>query len=85
MCCPHDHRTVPVRGSYDVTAMCLRARGLRVMLSCVFNTFQYGVLAQECYLIVLIPDLCLIPFFDIYNNNKTERMQETPESDKMFS
>ena len=27
--CPHDHRTVPVRGSYDVTAMCLRATGLR--------------------------------------------------------
>ena len=23
--CPHDHRAVPVRGSYDVTAMCLRA------------------------------------------------------------
>ena len=26
---PHDHRAVPVRGSYDVTAMCLRATGLR--------------------------------------------------------
>ena len=23
--CPHDHRAVPVRGSYDATAMCLRA------------------------------------------------------------
>ena len=29
MRCPHDHRTLPVRGSYDVTAMCLRAAGLR--------------------------------------------------------
>ena len=27
--CPHDHRVVPARGSYDVTAMCLRATGLR--------------------------------------------------------
>ena len=27
--CPHDHRVVPVRGSYDVTAMCLRATGLQ--------------------------------------------------------
>ena len=27
--CPHDHRAVPVRWSYDVTAMCLRATGLR--------------------------------------------------------
>ena len=26
--CPHDHRAVPVRVSYDVTAMCLRATGL---------------------------------------------------------
>ena len=25
MRCPHDHRAVPVRESYDVTAMCLRA------------------------------------------------------------
>ena len=25
MRCPHDHRAVPVRGSYGVTAMCLRA------------------------------------------------------------
>ena len=25
MRCPHDHRAVPVRGSYDVTGMCLRA------------------------------------------------------------
>ena len=27
--CPHDHRVVHARGSYDVTAMCLRATGLR--------------------------------------------------------
>ena len=27
--CPHNHRAVPVRGSYDAPAMCLRATGLR--------------------------------------------------------
>ena len=32
--CPHDHRAVPVRGSYDVTAMCLRATGLRFFRIC---------------------------------------------------
>ena len=32
--CPHDHRAVPVRGSYDVTAMCLRAAGLRFFQIC---------------------------------------------------
>ena len=32
--CPHDHRAVPVRGSYDVTAMCLRATGLRFFHIC---------------------------------------------------
>ena len=58
---------------------------LCVMLSCVFVTFQYVVLAKVCYLIVLISDLGLISYFDMYNNNKTERMQETPEFDKMFS
>ena len=32
--CPQDHRAVPVRGSYDVTAMCLRATGLRFFQIC---------------------------------------------------
>ena len=32
--CPYDHRAVPVRGSYDVTAMCLRATGLRFFQIC---------------------------------------------------
>ena len=32
--CPHDHRAVPIRGSYDVTAMCLRATGLRFFQIC---------------------------------------------------
>ena len=34
MRCPHDHRAVPVRGSYDVTAMCLRTTGLRFFRIC---------------------------------------------------
>ena len=29
---------------------------------CVFVTFSYGVLGQVWYLIVWIPDLCLLPY-----------------------
>ena len=36
---------------------------LYVMFSCVFVTFPYGVLSQVWYLIVLIPDLCFLPYF----------------------
>ena len=32
--CPHDHRAVTLRGSHDVTAMCLRATGLRFFQIC---------------------------------------------------
>ena len=33
------------------------------MFSCVFVTFPYGVLGQVWYLIVSIPDLCILPYF----------------------
>ena len=33
---------------------------LCVMVSCVFDTFRYGFLGQVWYLIVSIPDLCLL-------------------------
>ena len=36
-----------------------------VMLSCIFVTFLRGVLFQVCYLIISIPDLCLLPCFEI--------------------
>ena len=35
---------------------------LYVILSCVFVTFPFGVLGQVWYLIVSIPDLCLLPY-----------------------
>ena len=38
---------------------------LYVMFSCVFVTFPCGVLGQVWYLIVSIPDLCLLPYFII--------------------
>ena len=38
---------------------------LYVMFSCVFVTFPCGVLGQVWYLIVSIPDLCLLPHFGI--------------------
>ena len=37
---------------------------LYVMVSCVFVTFPCGVLGQVWYLIISIPDLCLLTYFD---------------------
>ena len=36
---------------------------LYVMFSCVFVTIRYDVLGQVLYLIVSIPDLCLLAYF----------------------
>ena len=36
---------------------------LYVMFSCVFVTFPCGVLGQVWYLIVPIPDICLLTYF----------------------
>ena len=37
---------------------------LYVMFSCNFVTFPYGHSGQVWYLIVSIPDLCLLPYSD---------------------
>ena len=37
---------------------------LFVMFNCVFVTFLCGILGQVWYLIVLIPDLCPLSYFD---------------------
>ena len=39
---------------------------LFVMFNCVFVTFPSGILGQVWYLIVSIPDLCHLSYFDIY-------------------
>ena len=39
---------------------------LCVMFSCDFVTFLYGVLGQVWYLVVSIPDLCLLPYFVLF-------------------
>ena len=36
---------------------------LCVLFSCVLDTLTYGVPGQVLYLIVSIPDLCLLPYF----------------------
>ena len=41
----------------DVSAL------LYVAFCCVFVSFPYNVLGQVWYLIVSIPDLCLLPYF----------------------
>ena len=38
--CRHDHCAVPVRGSHDVTAMCLRAMGLQFFQICYCAKFN---------------------------------------------
>ena len=40
---------------------------LCVIFYCIFVTFPCGVLGQVWYLIVSIPDLCLLTYFNIYN------------------
>ena len=37
---------------------------LCVMYICVFVTFLYGVLGQMMYLVISIPGLCLLLYFD---------------------
>ena len=52
---------------------------LCVMFSCVFVTFPSGVLCQLWYLIVLIPDLCLLPYFDCISNEMEESISQRVE------
>ena len=52
---------------------------LCVMFSCVFVTFPSGVLGQMWYLIVLIPDLCLLPYFDCISNEMKESIGQRVE------
>ena len=58
------HAVLSVHCSLVVT--CWERAGLLsllcVMFSCVFVAFKYGVLGQVWYLIVLIPDLCILPY-----------------------
>ena len=47
-----------------------------VMFNCVFVTFPCGILGQVWYLIVLIPDLCHISYFDcipIFSNTTVDK------------
>ena len=37
-----------------------------MMFSCVCVTFPYDILGQVWYLIVSIPDLCLLPYFALF-------------------
>ena len=60
------HTALSVTCSFVVT-FCVRADLLvllYVIFSCVFVTLPYGVLDQMWYLIVRIPDFCLIAYFE---------------------
>ena len=61
------HTALSVPRSLVVT--CWQRADLLALLfmgfSCVFVTFLHGDLGQVCYLIVPIPDLCILPYFDV--------------------
>ena len=44
-----------------------------VIFSCTFVTFLCGVLGQVWYLIVLIPDICLLPYFRLKERLRSQR------------
>ena len=46
-----------------------------VMFYCGYVTFPYGILGQVWNLIVSIPDLCLVTFFDIEEQNVCLQVQ----------
>ena len=72
------HTVLPVPCSFEVTCWewaDLLAH-LYVMFSCVFVILPYGVLGQVWYLIVLIPDLCLLSYF-------TSKMSKITLDDKV--
>ena len=55
---------------------------LFVMFNCVFVTFPYGIQCQVWYLIVLIPDLCRLSYFEL-NWPSGIRIDGTDEGDKL--
>ena len=48
-----------------------------VMFSCVFVTCPYGYLGQVWYLMISIPDLCLLLYFFITAMNHVTLQQHT--------
>ena len=50
---------------------------LYVMFSCVFVTFPYGVLVQMWYLIVSIPDLCLLLYLFLLHASKSLKVSSS--------
>ena len=59
LCCLSDHCILVMTFWERVDLLAL----LCVMFSCVFVTCLYGVSGQVWYLIVSIPDLCLLAYF----------------------
>ena len=43
---------------------------------CVFSTFPCGILCQVWYLIVSIPDLCRLSYFDEYRYSHFQESRE---------
>ena len=65
MCCPHDHRAVPIRGSYDFSAMFLRATGLRFFQICTCAGLNKVV---EVTMLINLYDDCKAPLRRLHGN-----------------
>ena len=61
---PVCHVFLSVYCSFVVASWCGFLAILYVMFCCVFVSFPCGVLGQVRHLIVSIPDLCLLSYFD---------------------
>ena len=44
-----------------------------LIFNCVFVTFPFGILGQVGYLIVSIPDLCHLSYFEIVVNKQFKK------------
>ena len=58
LCVIRGFHIISANGNFLLALLCM-------MFSCVFVTFSYGVLGQVWYLILSIPDRCLLPYVDV--------------------
>ena len=63
-CVCHVHSRLFIAALWSPAAEGLASWLLFVMFNCVFVTFPCGILGQVWYLIVLIPHLCHLSYFE---------------------
>ena len=63
-----------ITAMWSLAGYVLTSRLLIMMFNCVFVTFPCGILGQVCYLIVSIPDICHIFYFEIQIRKKCKML-----------